>query len=200
MKVILTERVQSLGNVGEIVNVSPGYARNFLIPESKAVLADEGNKKWLENQKRQLAKKVEEEKKAATDLKGQIDGLTLDFERRVAGNGKLFGTITAMELSKAFAAKNLEVEKRWIVISEPIKALGTFEVAAKIVNGVEAKFNVKVEMDPKQVEENKAKEAAAKKRKAKQAEEDKAAAEAAKAEGENASSESADAEATPENA
>lgn len=173
MKVILTEKVPSLGNVGEIVNVNPGYGRNYLVPNRKAVLANEANQKELENQKRALQKKVAEEKAAAEALKKQIDGLNLEFARKVGGTGKLFGTVTNTELAKVLAEKSIEVERRLIVIETPIKTLGEFPISVKLFSGVEASFTVKVVMDQAQAEEEKAKRETAEKRKAEKAAEAK---------------------------
>lgn len=164
MKVILTDRVKTLGNVGEIVNVSQGYARNYLIPKKLALLADEGNTKQMEDYQKMLSKKVEEEKKAAQDLAKQLEGKTITVTKKVGGNGRLFGTVTSSELSKELEKQGVVVEKRLINVDDPIKTLGDFEVKAQLFQGVEATFKVKVEMDPKQVEEEKKKqEAAAKK-------------------------------------
>ncbi|MBJ00330.1 MAG: 50S ribosomal protein L9 [Halobacteriovoraceae bacterium] len=164
MKVILTDRVKTLGNVGEVVNVSQGYARNYLIPNKLALLADEGNTKQMEDYQKMLSKKVEEEKKAATDLAKQLNGKTITVTKKVGGNGRLFGTVTSTELSKELEKQGVVVEKRLINVDDPIKTLGDFEVKAQLFQGVDATFKVKVEMDPKQVEEEKKKqEAAAKK-------------------------------------
>lgn len=161
MKVILTEKVPALGSVGELVNVSPGYGRNYLIPNRKAVIADEGNKKQAEHHRRALAKKVEEEKTAATDLKKAVDGTVLTMIKKVGGNGNLFGTVTSTEVSKALKELGHEVEKRIISFVTPIKTLGEFEVRAKLFSDVIAEFKVKVEIDPKQAEELKKKQEAA---------------------------------------
>lgn len=168
MKVILTEKVASLGNVGEIVNVSAGHARNFLIPNNKAVLADESNKAQMAHMERMLGKRVTEEKNAAEAVKKQLDGLNMDLVRKVGNNGKLFGAITTAELSKLLAEKGIEVERRILTVDNPIKSVGSYNVKAKLFHGVEAAFTVKVEMDPQQAEELKKKaEAAAAKKKAK---------------------------------
>lgn len=168
MKVILTEKVSSLGNVGEVVNVSAGHARNFLIPNNKAVLADESNKAQMNHYNKMLAKKVGEEKSAAESLKGKLEGLKLDLIKKVGSNGKLFGAVTTTELSKILADKGIEVEKRVLSVDNPIKAVGAYTVKAKLFSGVEAEFSVKVDMDPKQAEEIRLKaEAAAKKKQAK---------------------------------
>lgn len=168
MKVILTEKVASLGNVGEVVNVSAGHARNFLFPQNKAVLADESNKAQMEHYNKMLGKKVAEEKSAAETVQKKLSGLNLDLVRKVGSNGKLFGAITTTELSKLLSEKGIEVEKRVLTVDNPIKSVGSYNVTAKLFSGVEAVFSVKVEMDPKQAEELKKKaEAAAKKKKAK---------------------------------
>ncbi len=197
MKVILTEKVPALGSVGELVNVSPGYGRNYLIPNRKAVIADEGNKKQAEHHKRALAKKVEEEKNAALDIKKAVDGVVLTMIKKVGGNGNLFGTVTSTEVSKALKELGHEVEKRVISFVTPIKTLGEFEVHAKIFSEVVAEFKVKVEIDPKQAEELKKKQEAAERAAVKRKE---AAAKAAEAgeeaeEGAEASDTEADADA-----
>ena len=118
----------------------------------------------MEDYQKMLSKKVEEEKKAATDLAKQLNGKTITVTKKVGGNGRLFGTVTSTELSKELEKQGVVVEKRLINVDDPIKTLGDFEVKAQLFQGVDATFKVKVEMDPKQVEEEKKKqEAAAKK-------------------------------------
>lgn len=179
MKVILTEKVATLGNVGEVVNVSAGYARNFLLPQRKAVVADESNTAQMNHYNKMLGKKVAEEKSAAEGLKGQLDGLTLDFVKKAGVDGRLFGAVTTQEISAELEKKGIAVERRVIILENPIKGLGTFGAKAKLFNGVEAAFNVKVEMDPKQAEElkKKAEAAAAKKKKQAEAKADEATSE-----------------------
>ncbi len=183
MKVILTERVQTLGNVGEIVNVSAGYARNYLMPNGFARLADDSNKKLLAAQQKSLAKKVQAQKDAALAVKKQLETLgTIELIKKVGANGKLFGTITTAELSKELENKGLNVERRLLHLESQIKGLGTFNVKAKLFADVEATFKIKVAIDPKQAEElKKAQEEAVKAAEARK----KAAAEA-KAAGETA--------------
>jgi large subunit ribosomal protein L9 len=169
MKVILTEKVKTLGNVGDIVSVAAGFARNYLIPNKFALLADEKNKNVLADANKKLAKKIEGEKKVATDLQKKIEGLTLTFIKRVGATGKIFGSITSTDLANELTkAHGIDLERRMIVIETPIKSVGTFNVKAKLFHGVEAKFKVKIELDAAQVEEmKKAQEAAAKKKAAK---------------------------------
>ena len=170
MKVILTERVNTLGNIGEIVNVSAGYGRNYLIPNSFAVLADEANTKQLNHQQKVLAKKMTEERNAAATAAKTIEGQTLEFVRRVAGSGKLFGTVSNLEIAKQLSTDELAIEKRMIVVTNPIKALGTFEMKARLFDGVEASFKVNVTLDPAQAEEMKKKQEDADRKKAAAAE------------------------------
>lgn len=157
MKVILKERVKSLGNVGEIVNVSAGHARNFLIPNGFAVLADESNKAQVEHYTKMLAKKVAEQKSEAEAVAKGLSGVKLDLVKRCGGNGKLFGSVTTQELSEELAKLGHDVERRHLTLDNPIRELGEYEVTAKVFSGVEAKFTVTVTMDPQQAEENKKK-------------------------------------------
>lgn len=167
MKVILTKKVPSLGNIGEVANVSQGFGRNFLFPNGLAVLADESNKKQLENEKRRLAKKVEEVRSHALTLKKQIEDISIELVRKVGPNGRLFGMVTTSELAKILDEKGIHVEKRLILVSTPIKALGNFKATVKLFSDVEATFKIKVVMDPEQAKEMKEKEAEAIKAKAK---------------------------------
>ncbi|MBP5295917.1 MAG: 50S ribosomal protein L9 [Bacteriovoracaceae bacterium] len=179
MKVILTERVSTLGDVGEIVKVSAGHARNFLLPKKLAVLADEANQRQLANQQRRLRKKIEAQKAEAEALKKQIDVVSLELIKKVGANGKLFGSVTNQELANELENRGIKVDRRRILFDSAIKTVGNFNVRVKLFTDVEAAFKVKVTMDPKQVEELKAQEAAAKAAKAaakKKAEEAKAAA------------------------
>jgi large subunit ribosomal protein L9 len=167
MKVILTKKVPSLGNIGEVANVSQGFGRNFLFPNGLAVLADESNKKQLENEKKRLAKKVEEVRGHALVLKKQIEDISIELVRKVGPNGRLFGMVTTAELSKILEEKGIHVEKRLIMVSAPIKALGNFKATVKLFSDVEGTFKIKVVMDPEQAKEMKEREAEAIKAKAK---------------------------------
>lgn len=183
MKVILKEKVPTLGNIGEIVNVSAGHARNYLVPNGLAMVADEGNKKQLVAQQKSLAKKIKSQKDAALDLKKKVEGITLELIKKVGASGKLFGTVTSAELSKELEAKGIHVERRLIHLESPIKGLGVFNAKAKIFQDVEATFKVKVAIDPKQAEELKIQQEEA----LKNAEARKKAAAEAKAKGEDSS-------------
>jgi large subunit ribosomal protein L9 len=186
MKVILIERVSTLGNVGEIVNVSAGYARNFLFPKRLAKLADLANTKILTHQKNILAKKIEAEKKEFVELKKKVDVVSLELTKRVGANGKLFGTVTTTELAKELDKLGLNIDRRQIVIENQIKGLGVYDVKVKLFTGVDANFKVKVVQDQKQVEELKVAQAEAKKSKELRAQQEAKAAEAETAEAKEA--------------
>ena len=153
MKVILKDKVKALGNIGEVVNVSNGYARNFLFPRQLAVLADEKNSKALESAKKILAKKMAEQEKIALEAKKKIEALKLELTKKVGANGKLFGTITNTELAQVLNGKGIEVERRQIVITNPIKQLGESEATIKLFSDVSATLKVNVVMDEAQAVE-----------------------------------------------
>ena len=153
MKVILTEKVPTLGNIGEIVNVSAGHARNYLVPNGFAMVADDSNKKLLAAQQKSLAKKIQAQKDTALELKKKVEGATIELIKKVGASGKLFGTVTNAELSKELENLGLHVERRLIHLESPIKGLGLFNAKAKIFQDVEATFKVKISIDPKQAEE-----------------------------------------------
>ena len=164
MKVVLLEKVKSVGNVGEVVNVSPGHARNFLIPNGLAVAADEGSEKSMAHHQKMLTRKIEEQKTQATEVQGKLDGVVLEFVKKVGLNGKLFGSITSTDLAAELANKGFALERRQLTLDTPIKGIGSYNVKAHLFQGVDANFQVKVAMDPAQAEELKAKQLAAQKK------------------------------------
>lgn len=178
MKVILTEKVKSLGTIGEIVNVTAGYARNFLFPRQLAVLADQKNANVLKEKQKALAKKIEAEKKEALDIKKKVDGLTVELIKKVGTNGRLFGAVTTQEIARELETKGIHLERRLLQIEGSIKTLGTYDVKAKIFHDVVANFKVKVDIDAAMAEELKKQKEEAQRRNA----EKKARLEAQKAE------------------
>ena len=166
MKVILLEKVKALGNIGEIVNVAEGFARNYLLPNKWALVAESKNANVLKDKQKALAKKVSAEKAAAEAIKKKLEGTTLELIRKVGANGKLFGSITSSEISKELEAKGITVERRSITVDGAIKSVGTYEARAKIFNDVVASFKVKISIDAAQAEELKKLQAEAQKRNA----------------------------------
>jgi large subunit ribosomal protein L9 len=178
MKVILIEKVKALGTIGEIVNVSAGFARNFLFPKKMAILADEKNSNVLKDKQKALAKKISAEKAEAEALKKKLEGLTVELIKKVGANGRLFGAVTTAEIAKELEQKGIQIERRLLAVDGSIKSLGTYDVKAKLFNDVVASFKLKVAIDAAMAEELKKQQAEAQKRNA----EKKAKAEAAKAE------------------
>lgn len=144
MNVILTETVEGLGKIGDIVKVKPGYARNFLVPRKLAVLANTQNVRELDHQKRQIARKKQKLTQAAELLKGKIEGILCTIAHRSGEEGKLFGSVTSMEIEAKLADAGVEIDRRKIVLAEPIKALGDYEVPVKLDAGITANIKVKV--------------------------------------------------------
>ena len=144
MNVILTENVKGLGNMGEVVKVSPGYARNFLVPNKLAVEASERNLKELEHHRRQLTRKAEKLSQEAAAVKARIEALECTLAHRAGDEGKLFGSVTSMEIEAALVAKGIEIDRRKIQLEQPIKALGSHEVEIKLNAGVSAILKVNV--------------------------------------------------------
>jgi large subunit ribosomal protein L9 len=177
MKIILTEKVKALGTIGEIVNVSAGFARNFLFPKKLAVLADEKNSNVLKDKQKALAKKIAAEKDAALAVKKKIEGATVELIKKVGANGRLFGAVTSQEISKELEKMGVSIERRLLQFDGSIKSLGTYDVKAKLFNDVVANFKLKVAIDAAMAEELKKQQAEAQRRNA----EKKAKAEALKA-------------------
>ena len=144
MNVILTETVKGLGNMGEVVKVKPGYARNFLLPNKLAVEANTRNLNELEHHRRQLTRKAEKLTQEAEALKVRIEALECVISHRAGEEGKLFGSVTSMEIEAALTAKGVEIDRRKIQLEQPIKTLGEHTVEIKLNVGVTAALKVKV--------------------------------------------------------
>ena len=144
MKIILIEDMDQLGHQGDIIDVKPGYARNFLIPKGIAWEATKGNMKRLEQQKRVWEVRQLREKEQAEKLKEIIETKTVSFEAKVGDEGHLYGSITAADISTQLESMNILVDKRKIHLAEPIKREGKHEVTVKLHREVEATVNVEV--------------------------------------------------------
>jgi len=154
MKVILTENVDGLGQIGDLVKVKPGYARNFLVPRKLAVEANVRNIKELDHQKRQAERKLQRVTQAAEVLKGRIEGVVCSVTHRAGEGGKLFGSVTTMEIAGKLAEAGIEIDRRRIDLPEAIKSLGDHEVPIKLDAGVVA--TLKVTVLPQESEESQA--------------------------------------------
>jgi large subunit ribosomal protein L9 len=138
MQIILTQDVPNLGAAGELVTVRPGYGRNYLVPRGMAVTATAANVHKLEHDKRVIAKKVAKERAGAEALAERINVMTLQFDRQVGEEDKLFGSVTSRDVAEMLKKNGIEIDHRWVVMDQPVKALGKYEVAVKLGSGVTA--------------------------------------------------------------
>ncbi|HHY42614.1 MAG TPA: 50S ribosomal protein L9 [Thermoanaerobacterales bacterium] len=145
MKVILLEDVKKLGKKGDLVDVSDGYARNFLFPRNLAKEATEGSLKQLKQEKDALAKKKQKELEQAKELAKVLSNTTVTLKVKAGEQGKLFGSVTSKDISEALKKQyNIEVDRRKIELQEPIKSLGSYKVDVKLAPEVDAKLSVKI--------------------------------------------------------
>jgi large subunit ribosomal protein L9 len=142
MKVILKEDVEHLGKAGEVVKVAPGYARNFLLPKRKAMTASLGKVKDLENKKRHIKNKIDKMKLTAEDLAKEVAALSVTIRKTAGEQDKLFGSVTSMDIAGALAKEGITVDKKAVIIEEPIKSLGDFTVKVKIYKDVIANLRI----------------------------------------------------------
>jgi large subunit ribosomal protein L9 len=144
MKVILKEDIPKLGTMGETVKVAPGYGRNYLIPQGKAVLATSKNLKELEHQRQLILRKAELVRKDAESFAEKFRGLTLTLTRKVVGEDKIYGSVSVGDISQALEEAGVEIERKMIKLTEPIKSVGEFQVPVKVHADVTAEVTVQV--------------------------------------------------------
>ncbi|QOX79579.1 50S ribosomal protein L9 [Trichlorobacter lovleyi] len=144
MKLILKENIEHLGQIGDIVKVAPGYARNYLLPKGLAIEATEKNAKALEHAKRQLAYKKNKSLEAAKNLVAKLEALSIVLTHQAGEEGKLFGSVTNMEIAAFLKDNGLEIDRKKIVLAEPIKQLGEYTVPVKVHPEVAATLKVTV--------------------------------------------------------
>lgn len=144
MQVILREEVKALGQMGAVVNVKEGYARNFLIPKGLAVEANVNNVKALEHEKRKIQERAKKLRTGAEGLAARISETALTIKAKAGEEEKLFGSVTAMDIAEALKTAGLDVDKKKIVLDEPIRRLGNYTVTVKIHSEVSAQLNVSV--------------------------------------------------------
>ncbi len=144
VKVILRESIPSLGEAGEIIVVKPGHAHNFLIPQGKASLATDGNVREIEHQKRVVADRVTRELKQLGLEKARLESLLLEVHANVGEEGKLFGSVTVVQIGELIAAKGIDLDRRKIQLDEPIKEIGEHVVSVRLHKDVVASLKVRV--------------------------------------------------------
>lgn len=144
VNIILQENVDGLGVIGDQVAVKPGYARNYLVPKGLALIANARNVKELEHQKRQLGRKLEKATKDAEAIKVRVEKVACVFTQRASEEGKLFGSVTSMDLEAKIQEAGIEIDRKKIQLAEPLKALGEHVVTIKLDAGVVAELKVVV--------------------------------------------------------
>jgi large subunit ribosomal protein L9 len=147
MKLILREDVENLGKGGELVDVKPGYGRNFLLPRGLAVMANTKNVRELGHQKAVAEAKAAKLKASAQAVAKRLADTAITLKRKVGEQDKLYGSVTAMDLAEALAARGLQLDRRSIDLAEPLKTLGDFEVPVKLHAEVVGKVKVKIEAE-----------------------------------------------------
>ena len=132
MDVILRQAVGNLGHPGDMVKVSPGFARNYLLPRGIAVEATEGNRRRIAQERARLESAENSRRETASELATRLEQVSLTFSARVGDEGKLFGSVTATDIAEQLAGQGFSIEKRLIDLHEPIKALGVYRVPVRL--------------------------------------------------------------------
>ncbi|MBN1336306.1 MAG: 50S ribosomal protein L9 [Deltaproteobacteria bacterium] len=144
MKVVLQRDFEGLGRIGDVVKVADGYGFNFLIPRGIAVLADEGNVRHLDHLKRLAEQKRRQALKDAESQADRINGMAISLRRKAGEEDRLFGSVTHRDIVEALAQEGIEIDRHAIVLEEPIKTIGVFNVPVRVHTDVEARLKVYV--------------------------------------------------------
>ena len=142
MEIILLDKIDNLGNVGDVVRVKPGYARNYLFPKGLAVRSSKRNIAFVEEKRKNIELKIAKEEQASQAIFDSLKNVEILMEVEVGENDKLFGSVTAMDLQKALNEQNIEIEKQDILLDNPIKSLGVYDIPIKVTSSL--KQNIKV--------------------------------------------------------
>ena len=144
MEVILREHVENLGKRGEIVKVADGFARNYLLPRKLALLATEGNRKHVERERKIMETREAEEKSGAEAIATRLAAVDISIARRVGDTEQLYGSVTSSDIVDYLKAKGFELDRRKLILPEPLKTLGEFDVPLKLHREVTVPLKVKV--------------------------------------------------------
>ena len=144
MKVILKETISSLGIIGSEVNVADGYARNYLLPHGKAVPATPQQRKILEQEKAKFELQIAKEKEFAQEMANRLEAVMVTIASKVHEADKLYGSVTVRDIIEALKKQDVEVEKRMVLLNEPIKTIGTFKVPIRVYQGIKPEITVEV--------------------------------------------------------
>ena len=144
MKVLLKETIDALGIIGSEVTVADGYARNYLFPQEKAVLATPQNRRALEQQKAKFEVQIAKEKGVAEEMAARLEGVVCKIHAKITDEDRLYGSISLRDIMNALAQQDVKVDKRMILLSEPLKNLGTYKIPIRVYKGVEPEITVEV--------------------------------------------------------
>ena len=144
MEVILNKTIDNLGFEGDVVNVKPGYARNFLIPQKMAMPVTSQNMARLQQEKEAIKARLEREKKEAEGLAGKLNGVTIQIARRVGEENRLFGSVTSSDIAAKLAETGITVERKAILLNDPIKTIGDAKVSIRVGYQMTATITVQV--------------------------------------------------------
>jgi large subunit ribosomal protein L9 len=144
MKVILKETIESLGIIGSEVDVARGYARNYLLPQDKAVPATPQNRKMLEQERAKFDLQIAKEKKIAQEMAERLEGVTCRIAAKVSDEDRLYGSVGIRDIIAALQKQDIKVEKRMVLLNDPIKNIGSFQVPIRVYKDVEPEITVEV--------------------------------------------------------
>jgi len=144
MKVILKETIDSLGIIGSEVEVADGYARNYLLPQRKAVEATPQNRRILEQERTRFELQIAKERKVAEEMAKKLEGVVCRIPAKVSEEDRLYGSVSLRDIIQALAAQDISVEKRMVLLNEPIKTLGTYRVPIRVYKDVEPEITVEI--------------------------------------------------------
>jgi len=144
MRVILKETIESLGIIGSEIEVKNGYARNYLLPQKKAVSATPQNRKLLEQEKAKVELQIAKERGIAEEMAKRLEGVSVTIPAKVHEEDRLYGSVTVREVLDALLKQEIQVERRMILLKEPIKSLGTYQVPIRVYKEVEPEITVEV--------------------------------------------------------
>lgn len=163
MKVLLTETIDSLGIIGSEVTVADGYARNFLLPQQKAVPATDANRRVFDQQRTRVELQIAKERGLAEEMAQRLGQVKVTIAAKVSDEDRLYGSVTVRDILDALTRKGIDVEKRMLLLKEPIKQLGTYAVPVRVYTDVEPEITVEIVAEGAAAESASAKGAASEK-------------------------------------
>jgi large subunit ribosomal protein L9 len=147
MKVILKETIESLGIIGSEVNVAKGYARNYLLPQGKAIIATPENRKKIDQERLKINLQVAKERSIAEELAKRIEDVVCHIHVKISEEGTLYGSVQVRDIVNSLKEMEITVDKRQVLLKEPIKALGSFKVPIRLYQGVEPNVSIEIIAD-----------------------------------------------------